>query len=170
MSHPRTKHIRVLGIVASSRGIGFDVMEGKNILVDWGVKTVKGDKNGRSLSKVANLIAHYEPNAIALEDTRSAGSRRCSRVQTLTKQIAALAEGEHLKVKQFSRKQLNLEFIKDRPGTKHALAEYLASRFSDDLCVHLPPKRRCGMNEDCRMDIFDAVALAEHFLRSREKV
>jgi hypothetical protein len=167
MSHRREEHVRVLGIVASSRGIGYAVMEGKNILVDWGVKTVKGDKNGRSLSKVANLIAHYKPNAIALEDTQSPGSRRRSRVQALTDEIVALAESEHLNVSRFSRKQLNFEFIKDRPETKHALAEYLASRFSEDLGVHLPPKRKCGMNEDCRMDIFDAVALAEHFLRSR---
>jgi hypothetical protein len=46
-------------------------MEGKNILVDWGVKTVKGDKNARSLSNVGNLIAHYEPDAITLENIRS---------------------------------------------------------------------------------------------------
>ncbi len=167
MSHRQEKHIRVLGIVASSRGVGYAVMEGKNILVDWGVKTVKGDKNNRSLSNVANLIAQYEPNAIALEDTGSPGSRRRSRVQALTKEIVALAEGEHRDVKQYSRKQLNLAFIKDATGSKYALAENLASRFAADLADDLPPKRKCGMNEDCRMDIFDAVALAEHFLRSR---
>jgi hypothetical protein len=167
MTNRRTKHIRVLGIVASTRGVGFAVMEGKNILVDWGVKTVKGDKNTGSLSKVANLMDHYKPDAIVLENTRSAGSRRRSRVQALTQEIAALAESEKINVKQFSRKQLNLGFINDGPGTKHALAEHLAAHFRDDLGLLLPPKRKCGMNEDCRMDIFDAVALAEHFLRSR---
>ncbi len=154
--------------MASSRGIGFAVMEGKNILVDWGVKTVKGDKNARSLSNVANLIMHYRPDAIVLENTGLKGSRRRSRVHALTKEIVAMAEGEHIKVKQFSRKQLNLAFIKNEAGTKHALAEYIASRFSRELGFRLPPKRKCGMNEDCRMDIFHAVALAEHFLRSRE--
>jgi Holliday junction resolvasome RuvABC endonuclease subunit len=167
MNDRRKKHVRVLGIVASSRGIGFAVMEGKNILVDWGVKTVKGDKNARSLSNIGNLIDHYMPDAIALENTRSKGSRHRSRVQALTEEIVAMAESEHIKVKRFSRKQLNLGFIKDGPGTKYALAEHLAARFPRELGFRLPPKRRAWMNEDCRMDIFDAVALAAHFLRSR---
>jgi RNase H-fold protein (predicted Holliday junction resolvase) len=108
MTNRQKKHIRVLGIVASTRGIGFAVMEGKSLLVDWGVKTVKGDKNARCLSNVGNLISHYEPNAIALENTRSKGSRRRSRVQALTDEIAALAENEKIKVRRFSRKQLDL--------------------------------------------------------------
>ncbi|MGO8699413.1 MAG: hypothetical protein ACLQVY_17035 [Limisphaerales bacterium] len=116
---------------------------------------------------MANLIAHYRPDAIALENTGLKGSRRRLRVQALSKEMVALAESEHIKVKQFSRKQLNLGLIKDRPWTKHALAEYMASRFSADLGFRLPPKRTVGMNEDCRMDIFHAVALAEHFLGSR---
>jgi RNase H-fold protein (predicted Holliday junction resolvase) len=168
MTRHSSKHIRVLGITASSRGIGFAVMDGKNVLVDWGVKTVEGDKNARSLSNVANLIDHYEPDAIVLENTRSEGSRRRPRVQALTQEIVALAESENIEVKQFSRKQLNLGFITDRPGTKQALAEYIAARFPDELGFRLPKKRRPWMNEDSRMDIFDAVALAEHFLRSRE--
>ena len=169
MTKNRKKNLRVLGIVASSRGIGFAVMEGNSVLVDWGVKTVKGDKNARSLSNVANLIDHYRPSAIALENTRSDGSRRRSRVQALTHEIVEMAKAENIKVKQFSRKQLNLALNRDGAGTKHALAEYVASRFPDELNFRLPPKRKCGMNEDGRMDIFDAVALAEHCQRNMER-
>ena len=79
------KHIRVLGIAPSSRGFGFALMEGKNSLVDWGVKTVKGDKNARSLSKLADLVSHYQPNVIALEDAWPQGSRRSSRIQALVR-------------------------------------------------------------------------------------
>jgi len=79
-----------------------------------------------------------------------------------------MAESEHIKVKRFSRKQLNLAFVPDRPATKHALAEHFASHFRKELGFRLPPKRKCGMNEDCRMDMFDAVALAAHFLEGRE--
>ena len=154
--------------MASSRGIGFAVMEGKHILVDWGLKTVDGNKNARLLSKVANLIKHYKPDAIVLENTHLKKSRRGLRVQALTQEIVALAQNEKINVKRFSRKQLNLAFVADRPGTKHALAEYFASRFPQELGLHLPRKRRSYDNEDCRMDIFDAVALAEHFLRGRE--
>ena len=82
--------------------------------------------------------------------------------------FAAMAEREHIKVTRFSRKQLNLAFIAEGPGTKHALAEHFATRFRKELGFRLPPKRKCGMNEDCRMDMFDAVALAAHFLKGRE--
>ncbi len=166
MSNRPTKHIRVLGVVASSRGIGFAVMEGKNVLVDWGTKTGKGDKNVRCLSNIANLIDHYKPGAIALENTQPKTSKRGERVQTLTREIVVLAKGAKIKVKCFSRKQLNLAFIADKPGTKYALAEYLAARYPRELGYRMPRKRRNYDNEDSRMDIFDAVALAEHCLQS----
>jgi hypothetical protein len=155
-----------LGVVASARGIGFAVMEEKSVLVDWGVKTVKGDKNSRSLSNVANLIDHYKPDVIVLENTRLKGSQRRQRVRALNKEMAALAESEGIKVMQFSRKQLNLGLHTQGPGTKHALAEHIAARFPDELGFRLPQKRRAYTNEDGRMDIFHAVALAEHSLRA----
>lgn len=164
MTHHNKSHVRVLGIVASTRGIGFAVMEGKSVLVDWGVKKVKGDKNSRSLSNVANLISHYQPDAIVLENTRSVGSQRRRRVRALTEEIIALAEADGLKVMKFSRKQLNLGLIKTGPRTKHSLAEHVAARFPDELGFRLPAKRRAYTNEDYQMDIFHAVALAEHFL------
>lgn len=167
MKNP-SKHIRVLGIAPSSYGCGFALIEGESILVDWGVKKVKGDKNARCLSHVGNLIAHYEPNVIAVEDTRSKGSRRGSRVQALIQEIARMAENEKIKVKRFSRKQLSIGFLSNEHGTKHDMALHLATRFPDELGPQLPPKRRTWENEDYRMDIFAAVALAEHFLRGRE--
>ncbi len=168
MNRPYSKHIRVLGLAPSSRGFGFALMEDKNNLVDWGVKTVKGDKNARSISKVADLISHYEPIVIALEDAWTHGPRRSSRIQALIQEIVALAESEHIKVKQFSRKQVRLGFLTNGKGGKHALAENLAGRFPEELGFRLPRKRRPWMSEDYRMDIFDAVALAQHFLGSRK--
>jgi len=63
---------------------------------------------------------------------------------------------------------LKIGFLSDEHGTKHALAEYFANRFPKELISRLPPKPKAWDNEDSRMDIFDAVALAEHFLRNRE--
>jgi hypothetical protein len=60
----------------------------------------------------------------------------------------------------FSQKQVRRVFLGDAGGTKHALAEVIAERFPEELGLHLPPKRRPWMNEDSRMGIFDAVALA----------
>ena len=155
-----TKDIRFLGIAPSSRGFGFAVMVAGNTLIDWGVKAVKGgNKNGRSLSNVGNLIAHYKPSVVAIPSTL--GSRRGSRVQELTDEIVALCEDENIKTRRFSRRQLNLNFFQNGRGTKQALAECLAARFPEELGFRLPRKRRPWTSEDYQMDIFDAVALAQ---------
>ncbi|HZM02673.1 MAG TPA: hypothetical protein VFC44_06590 [Candidatus Saccharimonadales bacterium] len=162
------KHIRVLGIAASWQGIGFAVMENESRLVDWGSKRGNGDKNARCLSHVGNLVAQYAPNVIALESTRLEGSRRHLRVQSLIDQIVRMAEEEKIKVKRFSRKELSAGFLSNDEGTKHDVALHLAARFPEELGFRLPRKHTLLVNEDCRMDMFDAVALAEHFLRSGE--
>ena len=169
MKNHLSKNIRVLGLAPSCFGCGFAVMEGENTLVDWGVKTVKGgDKNARCLSNIGNLIALYHPNAIAIEDARTKGSRRSERIRALLDEIVIMATDAKIKVKQCSRKQMNLDFLSDERGTKHALADYLAARYPKELTLRLPAKRRTWSSVDCRMDIFDAVALAEHFLRGRQ--
>ena len=168
MSGDSSNPFLVLGLAPSARGVGFALMEGPNTLLDWGIKTVKGDKNARCLSKVADLITHYEPNVIALEDASPQGSRRSSRIQALMQNILALAEHENLKVKRFSRKQVRFGNFTGGRGTKHAFAASLAARFPEELGFRLPRKREPWMSEDSRMDMFDAVALAEHYFRHQK--
>jgi len=164
MPRNNIEQMLVLGIAPSSRGVGFAVMEGENTLIDWGVKTVKGDKNAQSIAKVADLIDHYSPDVIALEDVQSKEFRRRSRVQSLIGEILEMARGEHIKVKTFSRKQMH-----SAHGTKHASAQYYANRFKEELGFRLPAKRRLTTGEPYQMDIFDAVALAENVFRSRKR-
>ena len=166
MKNLHATNIRVLGLAPSSYGCGFAVMEGKSALVAWGVKTAKGgDKNARSLSHVGNLIAHYKPHVIAIEDTRTKTSRRSRRIRALIAEIVIMAGDENIRVRRYSRKQVNMGFLSDERGTKHDVAEYLAGRFPEELASSLPPKRRAWDTDDYRLDIFSAVALAEHFLR-----
>jgi Holliday junction resolvasome RuvABC endonuclease subunit len=154
------KYPRILAIAPSTRGFGYAVIEGHKILVNWGVRSVKGDKNAGSIQKVEGMIAHYEPQVIVFEDTRAKGSHRSTRIQALTKQLVAVGRNHNIKVALFSQKQVRRVFFGDDRGTKHALAEIIAGRFPDELGFRVPPKRRPWMSEDSRMDIFDAVALA----------
>jgi hypothetical protein len=157
--HP-TKHPRVLAIAPSTRGFGFAVFEERETLVDWGVKSAQGDKNKRSLVKVGELIAHYEPRVVVLEDSSGEGSRRSVRIRNLGRRIITLAASLNVCVVVLSRKQIRQVFFTYGEGTKHALAEILAKRFPEELGPRLPPKRKPWKSEDCRMDIFAAVALA----------
>ena len=166
MKTTNSKALRVLAVAPSSHGFGFAVMERNSTLVDWGFKSVKSDKNTRCMSNVANLITQYQPQVLALQDIRSPGSRRNSRVRALFDEIVALAAGENITVNRFSRKQFSRGLCSDGQRTKHDLAVYLAARFPEELGFRLPRKRRVWKSEDYRMDIFDAVALAEHCLRN----
>lgn len=151
---------RILAIAPSSRGFGFAVLEGQETLVDWGVKSVKGDKNTESLAKVKELVAHYRPDVMVLQDASSRRSRRSARIRTLSRKIVTSAASRKVRVVLFSREQVRRAFFTDGLGTKHVLAEILAQRFPAELGSRLPPKRRPWMSEDYRMDIFEAVALA----------
>jgi Holliday junction resolvasome RuvABC endonuclease subunit len=159
MNQINPKHFRILAIAPSTRGFGFAVLEGQESLVDWGVKTVNTDKNSQSLTKVKEMITHYQPGALVLEDASAKGSRRSPRIRKLSRQIIKMAATRKVSVKLFSRDQVMKTFITDGQGTKHALAEIIAKRFPEELGSRLPPKRKPWMSEDSRMNIFDAVAL-----------
>jgi Holliday junction resolvasome RuvABC endonuclease subunit len=167
MSRINLENIRILAVAPSSRGFGFAVLEGRETLVDWGVKSVTGDKNTQSLAKVEELITHYHPAVMVLQDT--ATSRRSARIRELGQRIVALAGNRNVSAALFSREQVRRVFFAKGQGTKHALAEIVAKRFPEELGVRLPPKRQPWMSEDYRMDIFDAVSLALAFRQSKRK-
>jgi hypothetical protein len=75
MNRRNPRDCRVLAITPTTRGFGFAVLEGQETLVDWGVKSVKGDKNARCVEKVEMLILHYQPHVLALPDHRTGHSR-----------------------------------------------------------------------------------------------
>jgi hypothetical protein len=154
------KHFRILAIAPSTRGFGFAVLEGLDMLADWGVKEAKGDKNNQSLGKVKELVALYMPDLIVLQDTSPKDCRRSLRIKTLTRRIISLASKQKIKVELFSDQHVEDIFFTDGRGTKYARAQIVAARFPEELGSRLPPKRKPWKSEDYRMAIFDAVALA----------
>jgi Holliday junction resolvasome RuvABC endonuclease subunit len=153
------KYARILGVAPSSRGLGFAVLEGLNTLVDWGVKSAMEDKNDSSVRKLEEMLAHYQPDLMVVENTSITPIRRSERIRALTKRIVHSAKSRRVAVRSFSREEVMRTFFADGRGTKYAAAEIIAKRFPEELAGRLPPKRRPWMSEDYRMDIFDAVAL-----------
>jgi Holliday junction resolvasome RuvABC endonuclease subunit len=158
MNRGDPKNLRILAIAPSTRGFGFSVLEGER-LIDWGVKSVKGDKNKQSLLKIKEMISRYHPGVLVFEDYSAKGSRRSPRIRKLGHQIAALAKSCKVRVKLFSRQQVRKAFFADGQGTKDVLADMLAKQFPEELGFRLPPKRRPWMSEAYQMGIFEAVAL-----------
>src|ERR1039458_10214711 len=69
MNKTLPKYPRILAIAPSTKGFGYAVFEGHKMLVHWGVKSVKGDKNAGAIEKVEDVIARYNPQVMVLEDT-----------------------------------------------------------------------------------------------------
>ncbi len=160
MTKTLPKYPRILGIALSTRGLGFALLEGQNILADWGLKAIDGDKNNGSIARVREMIEHYEPDVLVLEDTSIKPFRRSTRIRMLTKRIIFRAEKRNVTVLLFPREQVSRTFVPDGHGTKHQIAQIIADKFSDELGFRLPPKRVPWKSEDARMDMFGAVALA----------
>ena len=159
MNTIQPKQFRILAIAPVTRGFGFAVLEGRDTLINWGVKTVTGNKNAKSLEKVEELIAHYQPGVLVLEDASAKGSLRHPRIRRLVPQIIKMAKTGKVNVTLFSREQVMKLLVPDGQGTKHDLAEIVAAQFPEQLGSKLPPKRKAWMREHYQMGIFDAVAL-----------
>ena len=171
MTKSKPKYTRILAVAPSTRGFGYAVHEGQDTLVDRGGKRASGDKNRECLAKVDELIDHWQPEVLVLEDSSGKGSRRAPRIQKLCKGIIALARNRKVSMKVFSRKTIRKVFFVDGQGTRHDVAKMVAEWFPEELGLLLPSKRRaCDDGEDPRMDIFDAVALVMvHRLREANR-
>jgi Holliday junction resolvasome RuvABC endonuclease subunit len=159
MKYISLREARILAIDPSAKGFGFAVLEGPEMLVDWGIKAVKGDKNAECLKKIAELIELYKPQAIVVENPKGKGSQHCLRVQQLIQEIIKLASSKRIKSRSFSRSQIRKAFSSSGAFTKHQIATEIAKQFLE-LESHLPRIRKPWMSEDARMSIFDALALA----------
>jgi hypothetical protein len=162
MNQTASKQIRILAIALTARGFGYCVME-NNAMLESGKKGVKGNKNLQSVSKIEKLMNQFLPSVLVLQDVNAAGCRRALRIKALHQQVIELAVKQKLKVALLSGNLLRDALLGDVKGTKHEMAQTLAMQYPDELASRLPPKRKAWENEDGRMDIFDAVALAAAF-------
>jgi hypothetical protein len=165
--NPTSKQSSTLAISLSSRGFGYAVMEGNNSLICYANKEFKNDRNTRSLAQIGNIIIHYDPDFLVLQDVNAKGTRRAPRIKELHRKVMVLAKKHDLTVVKISQKKLRIALLGREDGTKQEMAELMASRFPDELADHLPPKRKLWRSEDSRMDIFDAVELVVFWLKQK---
>jgi hypothetical protein len=163
MTRPRTAEARVLAIDPTHRGFGYVVFEGPDLLVDWGERNIRGQKNAGSVEAVTRLIERYQPDVLVVEDPSSADCRRWPRVQLLIRELGVQAARTNITIRRLSRAGVRKVFGASGASTKYEIARAIASRFPE-LALRLPPERKPWMSEDARMAIFDASAFALAFL------
>jgi hypothetical protein len=171
MNHRISKQVRSLAVAPTARGFGYCSMEDQ-VLLECGHREVKGNKNvknAQSISKIEKLINQFLPDVLLLQDVNAPGCRRAPRIKALHREVAGLAKKRKCKVTLFSGAHLRIALLGDTKGTKYEMAEMLAQKFPAELAGKLPRKRRAWENEDGRMDMFEAVALAAVLFKQREQ-
>src|SRR5260370_23035679 len=155
---------RVLAIDPTSRGFGYVVLESPTTVVDGGGKDIRQQDEAKTLAKVSELIAHYWPEIIVLEDHR--GSRRCARIRRLLDEVCRLATKEGIKCRRISVSRVKKVFRTFRATTKHEIAHVVAQQLPE-LAPQLPRYRKQWMSEGYGMPFSDAAAFAPTYSNSR---
>ena len=150
---------RVLSVAPCVQGIGFVVFNGPRLLIDWGVKWTRDEKNARGVAKVSELIDRYQPDVVILEDHHGEGARRTKRVENLLDAIATLVHRQNIKTARYSRGRVRQIFVTNGAVTKFQIAKAIAEK-SPELAPRLPGERKIWLPEHANMSIFDAASLA----------
>jgi Holliday junction resolvasome RuvABC endonuclease subunit len=158
----------VLAIYANTRGFGFALFEGVAAPVRWGIKTGRRAGNAHCLEQVAAMVKSFGPSVIVLQDCTDGASRCSDRIANLVGAIATLAELENITVKQYSRSDIRFCFAPYGAKNKGEIASTIAT-ILPEFEPYVPPKRKIWQNENYRMGMFDALALAfTHYAREQQ--
>src|SRR5262245_41807339 len=133
---------RVLAIDPTHRGFGFGVLEAReDLLIDWGVSQVSGDKKANTARKVAGLIHRYAPSAVIVEDTGHPKCLRRAQGRAVIKAIGALARTMEVPVVRIPMATVRKHYAEYSAKNKDTIARLIVARFPE-LRPFLPPPRK----------------------------
>jgi len=164
MNQSPLEFTRVLAVDPASRGLGFAVLEEPDVLIDWGFRETRTDRNARCLAHLISMITKFKPDVLVVEDFGTQ-TRRPARVRELVDALESAANEAGLPCRRISRKCVRAKFPACR--TKYDVARELANRFSE-IKPWCPPTRKIWLTEDPRINIFDALSLAVTHLSDAE--
>ena len=101
----------------------------------------------------------FQPSVLVLQDCKHKLSRCSYRVKAQTKALITAARKQSVEVRHFSRKDVQACFAAFGAKNKDEIARAIAQQMPE-FASKVPPMRKVWMNEDYRMTLFDALALA----------
>jgi hypothetical protein len=153
---------RVLALDLHPRHFGYVVVEGRDSLLDWGVRSYRHKHNSADAlirGRLRPLLDLWRPSVVVLHDPLIIRTPNPPTSKLLKKQIIKAAKDQRARV----------QILKKRPTdraervTKYERAQAVVQRFPV-LTRKLPPKRKPWESEDYRMSMFAAAALAMAYL------
>ena len=159
---------RVLALDIRPRSFGFAVFEGRNRLLDWGVRSFRSGVNAvkhPASKKLLVLLDEFDPSAIVVGKPHPGKNRARAPLFATMQRVAA---HRNIPIKLISRETVGKAFGGVRLN-KYQMARAVEEHLPE-LATRLPPKRKLWQSEDYRMSIFDAAALGvAHFARCRRR-
>lgn len=149
----------VLAIDPYLHGFGWALLEGPDLLVDWGIYQTRTRRPERILGRIAALLQRYEPHLLVVEDIHHPRCRRRERARLLISEIRDMARTADIPVHVVPLKDIRDHYRNLGARSKDAVAGLIALRFPELQRIR-PPRRKNWMREDERMAVFDATAMA----------
>lgn len=150
---------RVLAVHFATHGFGWVFFPNPNNPTEWGVTSIRKNRNEQSLHRLEYLIAHLRPTEIILEQFEGNAVRRQPRVQELYRSVIKLARSFDLEPRIFERSDIRHVFAQSSAKTRYEIATVVSKRI-EQFAHLLPEKRKIWVPENPRMSLFNAAALA----------
>lgn len=148
--------IRIIGINPGTRYLGISILYNSD-LRDWRLKVFHGKWSKEKFEKIkrsmGDLLMKYEPDYVALKKLHP--SRRSENLKVLVNWIKAQTKRKGIKINEYSIKELERFFIKDKKLNKKNLIDQTLKEYPD---LHLEYLKKQKSNYTDR--IVESVALA----------
>ena len=131
----------VLAVDPYPGGFGFALLRGPNLLLDWGTKVARRERQKTCRRLFAGLVSRYDPDVLVVEDHAllQVKSRRAAR--QMIRAFVQLSRRKKIVVRRVSKTAVRETFSPSGAHNKHDIAEIVCKRFPE-LRPLLPPPRR----------------------------
>ncbi|MCG3167159.1 MAG: hypothetical protein POELPBGB_02943 [Bacteroidia bacterium] len=160
------KHPIVLALYPNHNGFGYALFDGPTDPLDCGQMKIRPICNSQSLKRIKACITLLKPEMIIVQETEGSNSWKSKRVKSLLQNVISYAKSIRLKVKAYTREQIQAVFSQFQSETKYEIAKTIA-KWHPSYKNKLPQPRKFYMSEAYMMGMFDAMSLAlTHFYLS----
>ena len=167
MKYAHSNNQRILAVDPYDRGFGYAVLEGPDNLIDWGTTAAARRTTARHLSSLKHLIDRFAPDILVTEDGARQGSSRRRETRLLLKRIRRFAKRHQVRVRMYSRAEVEEAFSVVGARNKHQIATMIADWFPE-LAARLPKPQKPWTGENRSMNVFDAVSFALTFFHQED--
>lgn len=160
---------RVLALEIRTRKLGFAVLEGPTILLDWGMRSFDretAEDKCQISDRLSPLLAFHQPLVlvVGVRNYHSPMLNRTFRRSLHT--VRSEAKRMSVRLRVLPVDQMRAHFATKGLITKHDIAARLAMQF-EELSWKLPRRRKSYHSESRAMLVFDALAIGIAFFTFR---